>query len=75
MIRTSLAIAIALAFSTTAFAVPMSHTRMKTRAVSLSQVHVKPFTQAEQRIFERASVFTGVGGDGGGGGGGDAGSN
>lgn len=68
MIRTSLALAIALAFSTTAFAAPGANGPLKTRAASLSRgyVKVKPFTEAEKLVFERASMFTGVGGDGGG---------
>ena len=72
MFRTSFVFATLLAFSTTAFAAPAYHGPLKTRAASLSQRHmkVKPFTEAEKLMFERASVFTGVGGDGGGGSGG-----
>lgn len=68
MIRTSIAFAIALAFTTSAFAAPAADRSLKTRAASLSRGHVKvkPFTEAEKLVFERASVFTGVGGDGGG---------
>jgi len=70
MIRTPIAFGVVLAFSATALAAPMSHPRLQTRAASLHRAHLKPFTKAEQSIFERASVFTGVGGDGGGGSGG-----
>ena len=67
MIRTSIAFTIALAFSTTAFAAPATDARLKTRAVSLSKPQPKPFSEAEKLVFERASMFTGTGGDGGGG--------
>jgi hypothetical protein len=66
MIRTSLALTIALAFSATAFAAPAMDARLKTRAVSLSKAQPKPFSEAEKLVFERASMSIGECGGGSG---------
>lgn len=76
MLRTSLAIAFTVTLCANAVAAPTA-AHLQTRPASLTKrVQVKPFTEAEKLIMDRASAWNwGGGGDGGGGGGGDGGAN
>ncbi len=73
MLRTSLAIAFTVALCANAVATPKA-AHLQTRSASLTKrAQVKPFTEAERLIMERASAsHWGTGGDGGGGDGGSA---
>ena len=73
MLRTSLAIAFTVALCANAVAAPKA-AYLQTRFASLTKrVQVKPFTEAERLLMDRASAWNWGGGGGGDGAGGDGG--